>query len=689
MSNKKKYSCKVTLCALDFQEQNKYKAIRFETLCEKPISISREPMYIDVEINEEDYLDGKYTENVYLIPLDSKYEEKKYVYTLFCGNNNVINLNINEEGDCGIEITLMWDIDYDDISDDNISTYKEREIPDIKYKGKNIENFDKLYERKRYTILNAKIEDFENQLFSEKSLEYLKNHKNKSYKYDILIQKENSIKLLSEKISEPKVTLFEEDEKKTMEETIGELNAELRQKFSELEKLEELSKDKKNNNNNLEKGEEYLDAKKIQSQIRTKKENLNDFLKDNIERYIKLKDNFKLYNKKWNLQKFSEKDFKLFLSFSELQLFFKYYKNYDEIQIDTRRKICPKYDRLIKDVLSEKSLNLIDKARIISGFSIFCSSSLFIEDKFPELIIFEKLDKSNPYNLAIEKLNEIYNKLEESSGLFKLLLLFDIGSTKIINQWDFSDFDVVNLKYSKIQDKVYSSINTFNIFRENFEKKMNSNNDLNDLTFPVLSMLSLNTIKRHAIDLLPKFLFKIPYIYDCKAISNGYYRISFFNEEKILYTKDMNAMNLEVDSESCVLPFMIEISHEAHSHIKLRYSNINNQSPLLNPKKGLKQLLCPNDFHPESGYSIEYFFTDNYEELKFLKKRDNDLFELTKSNYWLDRNFNKMKEYVKQQILSKQKKKDFEQDFEDMVFFDKRTYNDDEIMRYMFEKFNS
>ena len=256
MSNKKKYYCKVTLCALDFQEKNKYKAIRFETLCEKPISISREPMYIDVEINEEDYLDGKYTENIYLIPLDSKYEEKKYVYTLFCGNNNVINLNINEEGDCGIEITLMWDIDYDDISDDNISTYKEREIPDIKYKGKNIENFDKLYERKRYTILNAKIEDFENQLFSEKSLEYLKNHKNKSYKYDILIQKENSIKLLSEKVSEPKVTLFEEDEKKTMEEKIGELNAELVQKFSELEKLEELSKDKKNNNNNLEKGKE-------------------------------------------------------------------------------------------------------------------------------------------------------------------------------------------------------------------------------------------------------------------------------------------------------------------------------------------------------------------------------------------------------------------------------------------------
>ena len=207
MSDKKKYSCKVTLCALDFKDRNRYNAIRFETLHEKPIPISSQLINLDLKLDEEDFFDGKYTENVYLIPSDSKTKEKKYVYTFFCGINNIINLNVNEEGDCGIEITLMWDIDYgddDDVDNDDISISNERLIPDIKYNGKEVEKFEKLYERKRYTILNAKIDNLEKDIFSDESLEYLKNNKNKSYKYDILLNKDNQVKLLSEKVIETK-----------------------------------------------------------------------------------------------------------------------------------------------------------------------------------------------------------------------------------------------------------------------------------------------------------------------------------------------------------------------------------------------------------------------------------------------------------------------------------------------------
>ncbi len=39
--------------------------------------------------------------------------------------------------------------------------------------------------------------------------------------------------------------------------------------------------------------------------------------------FNKLAKSFNLYNKKWNLCNFSENDFKLFLLFTDLQLFFK------------------------------------------------------------------------------------------------------------------------------------------------------------------------------------------------------------------------------------------------------------------------------------------------------------------------------------------------------------------------------
>ena len=83
MSDKKKYSCKVTLCALDFKDRNRYNAIRFETLHEKPIPISSQSINLDLKLDEEDFFDGKYTESVYLIPSDSKTKEKNMFIHFF------------------------------------------------------------------------------------------------------------------------------------------------------------------------------------------------------------------------------------------------------------------------------------------------------------------------------------------------------------------------------------------------------------------------------------------------------------------------------------------------------------------------------------------------------------------------------------------------------------------------------
>ena len=71
-------------------------------------------------------------------------------------------------------------------------------LKNIYYNENKIE-CEKLYERKRWNILNAKIENLQEDLFSTKTIDYLRKNKNKSYKYDIILRKENINTFLSEK----------------------------------------------------------------------------------------------------------------------------------------------------------------------------------------------------------------------------------------------------------------------------------------------------------------------------------------------------------------------------------------------------------------------------------------------------------------------------------------------------------
>ena len=354
------------------------------------------------------------------------------------------------------------------------------------------------------------------------------------------------------------------------------------------------------------------------------------------------------------------------------------------IPADLRESTYPKFKELINNVNKKKSLNIIDKARIICGFSTFCSESL-IETNFPELIIIEELKDEDPLKMARDKFKEVINNLNETSGLFKKFLLFDMASTQIINEWDLRDFEVIKDKYESLGYKKSTTKNAFNTFKNEFKK---IKGEKANLTFPVLSMLTLKQIKKHALDLLPKYLFMLPYEYKFNAVSFAAYRISFFNDTRILNNKDIKKKKLTIDEKEYVLPYMIEISHEIYSHLKTRYFDINNKSPILNRIKGRKKLLNPNDYKEESGYILENLIADDYEELMNLKRRNINLFPLTNSKYWTDINFNKMKEFnrkeMKNLILTYN---NFQKDFSNMAF-DKRNFNDEQIMRCVFKKFN-
>ena len=642
---------------MDFKETNRYNLIRFETLFKDPIQINKKRIEVTANLNDEYNLNGLYDEMIYLIPASDQYKEKTIVLTLNFDLNTVVNLNVNEDGDCNMEITAMWDIDYSDT--DNI---EERVIPDIIYDGKKIEDFEKLYERKRWNIMNVKAEKFGNKLFSEKTIAYIKNSKDKNFKYDILINKENKYKFLREKVYD-KIEFFNEKEKENFKKQL-ELLA---------KKLKQIVKD-------------YNDAKGLNN-VDYQKNLLYEFLLDNKNLCTHLTCSFVLYNKRWNLTKFSEDDFQMFLLFSYIQLYFQ-----EGISQAFSREITEKYESLKDTIIKNNSLTLIEKTQIICGFTRFCSSSLFQRDYFPELFIVEKLPEEDPYKMAIQKSQQIINELKESSGYFKKILLFDMAASEIINEWDLEYIEIINFEFIGKGKFMLDKKSSFKEFKNGLKKE----NELKSpkvkptkLTFSSLSMLTLKQTKEHSFNLLPKFFFKVGKNYDFNALSDAGYRITFFNETRILCSEDVNDEN-KLDPNACVLPLMIEISHERFSHLKIRYSNSTCDSPLLNSIADKNRFICPNYYNTESGYVIENLLADNYEDLKFLKFRNIELLPLTDSKYWTDINFNKMRKFLREKHKEKKDKANFIKDFEELAFFDKRYHGDkfDKNIRCFFKLYN-
>ena len=231
----------ISFYLLGFKERNIYEYIKFEAILKEPVKIEKETFELIIKLEGEKTLNDFINEHIYIIPLEQGYTTKEYEVTFFCGIDNVYNLVVNEEGDCSLEIISMLDVNYED----NISEI-ERKIHNISYNGKIIDNFEELLERKRWNIINAKIENFGNDLFSSETLGYMKKNKNKSYKYDILMKKENNIYFLREKGRDKANKVLDDDEKKKLEEQIKLLNTQLTQLFKEMEEKKELGESEKN-----------------------------------------------------------------------------------------------------------------------------------------------------------------------------------------------------------------------------------------------------------------------------------------------------------------------------------------------------------------------------------------------------------------------------------------------------------
>ena len=621
METLEKRPVKIIFNILDYKEDNIYQYIEFKTLKKDAIKIDQKQKEINLYFDTDNDLCGEYKEKIYLVSQNKDYPKISIIITICFDIDNIYNTEVNKKGDGSFEINKMWDINNGDESKD----IKEREINDVIYRGQKIETYEKLYERKRWNFLNVQVDEFDDNLFSERSLTHIRTNGNKTYKYDILLNNNNVYKFLSIKKYEKKVALFDEKEKSILEKKIESLKSEFEPIYSAFEES------------------------KSPTEIINNTAEVCSFIKDNQTKFNKLSKDFELYNNKWDLKNFSENDLLLFIKFSDFQIYFKIDAlNYRELML-------PQYTLLKNQIISNQSLKNLEKASIIFSFSKFCNKILKHE-KLPKLVLVEELKESAPFRIAIENYKKIIEGLNENSALFKKLLLFDMGSTEIINHWDFKNSKVKI--FNRVGLGIFPFESKYDDFRTELKKfnKNKTNENISKLTFPVLSMLTINQLKEHLNNLLPKFYYKVDTIYDFNAVSDETCKVSFYNINKILSLNVCNEKNNYLDS-SCILSLMIEINHEAYSHLKIRYSNSVSASPLLNPLSDGYIFLCTNNYEAESGYYSDYCLTDNYEELLYLKFPNEDLVELTKPKYWIDANFNKMKKFNRNIMIKNKNKK--------------------------------
>ena len=629
------YEFKVIFYILDYTNGNKNKSLKLNTLQGSKIEINDKKIIIPIILDKKNIRKGEYKELVSIYD-NSEIILKTFVITLSCCIDNIFTLFLNEENGIGIQIEAMWEMG------DKEEAKNEREIKDIEYNGEKLEFFERLYERKRWNLLNINIELIQKDLFSEETLNYIKSNRNLSYKYDIFINKEGAKTFLKENINDKKVKFLTDDEKKELKNKLEKFNKEI---DSEIQKI------------NLE---YQNNRKKFISYIK--------FLNDNMNRFKEFENEIKIYNNRWDLNNFNKDDFILFERFSRIILYFtpKVFGSLGYLKI-----IIPEYNEFLKRLKSIKYLNFIESSRIICGFAKFCSKILN-SDIAPKLIIFEELNKENPYRIAIEKYKNIIESLDESSTFFKKILIYDSGANNIINDWDFKDFNVkrmINSGSSNI-DNFYFKISNFQDLKFDFEKGMKKK-----IAFPSLSMLSLNQIKDHLLDLLPKFLFIVDNLSRFVSRADHAFYVSFFNEGILFKEIIENEKYIENNHKKYVLPIMLEISHIFFSHIKTRYGNLYN-SPILHSISGKNNFLCVNNFENESRNTLEYFICDDNKELKHLKTPNEKLFELCETKYWIDTDFTEMRKFNKkvmeENISEKKDDRLYTEEDLDMNLFDNK-----------------
>ena len=267
--------------------------------------------------------------------------------------------------------------------------------------------------------------------------------------------------------------------------------------------------------------------------------------------------------------------------------------------------------------------------------------SLKIKKKIKDIdyIIINKSSNTNPYFKAFNLLKNIIENLTEDSRLFEPFLYFDSGT--IINYLEKDEFNNVNYE---------------NIFGEIEEKKKDE-----FISEYGLTLMNINSIKKHLIQLMPNVIIRIAVDIDFNAYYEKTTGVMVINE-LILFGHNVSEMDKNyADLQTCdnyIIPILLEMLHEKMGHGIIRIFDEEAVSPrfysdslgefeyqniykTIREKGELKKILVP-----ESGKVLENYISKNKLIIIALKYPCEENKILANYIYWIGENFHMLEEIV-------------------------------------------
>lgn len=289
------------------------------------------------------------------------------------------------------------------------------------------------------------------------------------------------------------------------------------------------------------------------------------------------------------------------------------------------------YDKLTDD----NDLNIEQKIKILRTITIFFKNSLLNDDANifnVNYININAISKESPYYKSNQMLKELVSEITEDSRLFEAFLYFD---SKVIE----------NILEKNTQQK-YSFNDVFGQKIEVTQHKY--------ITEYGLSLMTVDEIKEHLIDLIPEIIIQIDTNINLKALYEAKTNIMVINEFKLFCNFiNKNEEKFKISPDYYIVPISMEVMHEMFAHGKLRYNKKTEESPLVirDSKYNFKVQVLMKEIkcnltkklvnQGESGRVLEHYISEDQNIIKILKKKSSNA-KIANAKYWAGTNFSEL-----------------------------------------------
>ena len=219
----------------------------------------------------------------------------------------------------------------------------------------------------------------------------------------------------------------------------------------------------------------------------------------------------------------------------------------DRNKFDGRRSSALKLQRienqLYQKLNQDHNLNIDQKIKILKTITIFFTNSLLINEKIfgANYINLKSISKDSPYYRSNEMLTKLISELTEESRLFEAFMYFDskiIENLLIKNNQKNYEFENIYGEKIEIQQPEY-------------------------ITEYGMSLMTVDEIKQHLLDLLPTIIIQIDTTINLRALYEEKTKIMIINELKMfgdLFTENEKDI-FKIGPEHYVVPISMEILH--------------------------------------------------------------------------------------------------------------------------------